>query len=220
MSAAVLSFRLCDRGLDCGGCLLDRALRNEAAAPPAPVAGPVPADLFYHPGHTWVRPLADGRLEVGVDDLARRVTGVPHEVRIPPAGTGVIADRPAFTVRSEAGEAVFVAPFSGVVSEVGADLARDPPLLATANYGAGFVYRAVPEDPARALTALLAGPQARNHLAREEIRLRELIEVAATAGPGSIALADGGRLDDRALAAVPRDRAAKILALLLGAHPA
>jgi glycine cleavage system H lipoate-binding protein len=220
MSAGVLAFRLCDRGLDCTDCLLDRALRNEAAAAPARATGPHPTDLFYHPGHTWVRPLPDGRLEVGIDDLARRLAGVVREVRGPSAGTGVLADRPAFTVVSDTGEAVFVAPFTGVVSEVGAAVLRDPRLLALANYGEGFVYRAVPEDPARALTALLSGAEARTHLAHEEIRVRELIEVAAASGRAGLTLADGGLLSEHSLAALPREKAAIILTLLLGAKPA
>jgi glycine cleavage system H lipoate-binding protein len=215
MNAGVLSYRLCDRGLDCGDCPLDQALRNAPAhrdRAPAPAGSRLPRGLFFHPGHTWVRLLADGHFEVGIDDLARRLVGEPSKVEAPAAGEHLLADAPAFAVTGDPGRVAFTAPFDGTVTETNPALAADPHGLEDMPYDAGWILRARADDPSAALAALRSGDEAARWMTAEEARVKELVEVAA----GTATLADGGRLDRSLLAALPRDAAERVLVRVLG----
>ena len=57
-----------------------------------------PLDRFYHRGHTWAHPEADGTVTIGLDDLGRRLMGVPDAVRLPAPGTRIQTNGTAFHV--------------------------------------------------------------------------------------------------------------------------
>jgi len=219
MTAGVLTFRLCDRGLRCSDCPLDWALRN-TPRPPAGASDAAddrpcchfPDDLFYHPGHTWVRVLPRGVLAVGLDDFGRRLLGGVRAVRRPDPDARLDYGAPAFTAVLEDGAVNLLAPFAGTVTVVNDALAARPELLAEQPYDDGWVFRAVPANPTRALTELLSGRAAGWWARRDEARLRELAEVARSAtGTGE---PPEGEPDP--LAGVPRAAAERIRSKLLG----
>lgn len=228
MTAGLLGYRLCDRELDCANCPLDRALRNlpePGADRPERTSGPVaggvavPDDLFFHPGHTWVRVRPGGELEVGLDDLARRLLAPVLGVRLPGRGEPLAADRPAFTVRTRGGETPVAAPFEGVVTRVNARLEREPGLVSRAPFADGWILRAIPENPARALAGLVEGREAERWAEAESMLVRDLLDVAMAdreAGPVGATLPDGGALADSLLTGVAPEAAKRILARVLG----
>ena len=222
MTAGMLGYRLCDREFDCARCPLDRALRNlpepdrTAAEKTVPVAGgtEVPDDLFYHPGHTWVRVRPGGELEVGVDDPGRRLLDPVLGLRLPRRGTAVAAGRAAFTVSGTSGDVPVGAPFEGIVTRINPDLEADPARLTRDPYGDGWVYRAIPENPARALAGLREGREAEEWAESEARLVRDLLDVATAshepAGVGPTLL-DGGILADELLRGVAPEAARRIL---------
>jgi glycine cleavage system H protein len=189
MTGGVLSFRLCDRSLECGDCPLDLALRN--APMPATVPAetepeaefPVPERIFLHPAHLWVRLRPGGEMEVGVDDLARRLLSPVREVRLPEEGDEITAALPAVTVGTDHGLVALPAPFDGVVVRANPALAGNPELLSESPYEKGWLFRGVSPDPMAALAGLLRGEGAASYVACEAGRARDLLDVALANDP-------------------------------------
>lgn len=183
--------RVCERGFACGGCREHRAFaaaRNTSL--PAAAENPgfaLPSDRYYHRGHTWARPEADGTVLVGVDDLGARLLGPAADTVLPAPGARLEAHGLLARVRSQAREARLLSPVDGTVVEV-------------QGTGARFTVRVDP-GPLLDLRHLLTGDEARVWAVREMERLQ-----AACGGPAGVALADGGELVEDVSAAVPAER--------------
>lgn len=106
----------------------------------------VPRTLFFHPGHTWARLDGDGRVTVGIDDLARTLVGNLSTVELPTVGTTVNAGEPAFAIGQGPRRVAFAAPVSGTVVDTNAALGMDPVRLRWRPYKEGWVVRLAPGD--------------------------------------------------------------------------
>ena len=220
MLAGVLNFRLCDRDLACADCPLEHALRNtsrvpadlprERAARTTPGGCLIPEDRFFHPGHTWVRLLPGGEFEVGIDDFGRRVAGEAARVELPRTGELLTAGDASVEIAGRGWRIRLQAPFSGEVTGANGALEDEPALIRTAPYGAGYLYRARPGDPARALEGLIPSAAAPAFMGGQEFLLRALVDVALARTGQSITLNDGGLLSDDLLAGVPPVKADRI----------
>lgn len=113
--------RVCDNAFDCGACATHPKLQQHEPLPAREdVLGlPVPLDRYYHRGHTWVQPEADGTVLVGLDELATRVVGEPDRVDLPATGARVEANSPAIRLRKSQTGVSVLTPVSGVVVETG-----------------------------------------------------------------------------------------------------
>ncbi|MCC6587780.1 MAG: hypothetical protein IT168_13885 [Bryobacterales bacterium] len=192
--------RICPLGFDCRECatharliaanelrwvpgdLLDEAGHEM----PEPAGLSIPADRFYHRGHTWVQPQDDGTVLVGLDDLARRLVGRPTSLKLPAPGTQLVANLPAWTIRRNNSEVRIPAPIDGEV----VDTAADQPWTLR-------LKPALPLDTRH----LLRGREVRAWFANELQRL----EMAASGTEGAVALADGGLLVEDLTEALPAD---------------
>ena len=58
-----------------------------------------PEDRLYHRGHTWVKPVEDGNVLVGLDSLAEHLIGAPDSVRLPEPGQEIDANQTAWRMR-------------------------------------------------------------------------------------------------------------------------
>lgn len=113
--------RTCERGFECGACDMHAKLPAPA---PARTDGDVfgleyPADRYYHRGHTWVKPEADGTVTIGLDDIGRRLTGEPDALVMPEPGTRLTANGTGWRMRKGQADARILAPLDGEVIETG-----------------------------------------------------------------------------------------------------
>jgi hypothetical protein len=190
--------RLCEKGFDCRGCREHRDFVAARQATGTPVPAPprfgfeVPADRYYHRGHTWARPQADGTVLVGVDEIGARLVGPAGEVELPATGTTVHANGPLARVVSRGRAARLLSPVDGTVVGVRHD-------------GVRFTLRIDP-GPVLDVRHLLSGEEARVWALRELERLQ-----AACGGPTGAALADGGELVEDVGAEVPAERLDSLL---------
>jgi glycine cleavage system H protein len=115
---------------------------------------PIPADRHYTPDHEWVQPNADGTVTVGITDHAQHALGDLVFVDMPEAGRSLAAHEACAVVESVKAASDVYSPLAGVVTEANAALAATPESINTDPYGAGWLFRLRPADPA-ALTALL-----------------------------------------------------------------
>jgi glycine cleavage system H lipoate-binding protein len=162
------------------GVTLVRALARSVRRLATEGAPPLPRELFglslpegpaYFRNHTWARRRGDGTVEVGFDDLARRVLGAGG-VSLPAVGDVVGAEGAGLTLPG--GLAVRV-PVAGRVVAVG-------------GAGDGWLLRVAPEE------ASAAAPLPEDGLAtwiRGEIEKLQMLLTPEGALPS---LADGGTL--------------------------
>jgi glycine cleavage system H protein len=154
-------------------------------------------DALYAPGHAWLA--ATWRdLRVGLDDLARRIVGVPEAVTLPAPGARLRAGEPAVILRRGPRVAVLPAPVAGTVTAANDALLRQPALLAREPYGRGWLYRIRP-DLGRA-PALPTGEEAHVWLRSEAARFEHALERElgyAAADGGHPPLPAEAALDDR-----------------------
>jgi len=183
--------RECPNGFDCRGCQVHAKLVERK---PAPVQTEAEEDLFgmsfpldrlYHRGHTWARRLPDGTVEVGLDDLGRRLLGAPDALDLPVPGTQICANGTAFRARKRGAEVRVLSPVDGEVVETGGP---DRP----------WYLRVRPANVV--FTHLLHGAEVRPWLMREMERL----QLALTAEEAAPALADGGVPVEDIAAAYPK----------------
>jgi Glycine cleavage H-protein len=174
--------RTCDNAFDCRSCAVHAQLiaRNDGSADGGTVPGSVggfelPSDRWYHRGHTWVRPADDGVVDVGLDDLARRLLGVPDAVELPAEGCRLRVGGPAWRMFKRGVTARVLSPVDGtVVGQGGAD--------------SGFYLKVRLDGAAPDTRHLLRGAEAGAWLLREAERLQLAL---VPEGIGA-ALADGG----------------------------
>ncbi|HGY09974.1 MAG TPA: glycine cleavage system protein GcvH [Oceanithermus profundus] len=125
----------------------------------------VPADRKYTRSHEWAKQ-EDGRVVVGISDFAQESLGDVVFVETPEVGREVQAGEAVAVVESVKTASDIYAPVSGKVVEVNEALADEPELVNGDPYGAGWIFKLEPSDPAE-MGALL-GPDDYTKVIEEE----------------------------------------------------
>lgn len=176
--------RTCHSEFDCRECTAHPrftgcyAPQLEAASAGESLYGlSMPLDRYYHRGHTWVKPEANGDLTIGLDDLGRRMLGSPDAVELPAVGSEIIAQGTGWTMKKGKASLRVLAPIDGVVVEQGSP-------------ASGWYLRVRPKDGTANVTHLLRGSEVKPWTLREIERL----EIALSSDGLGMSLADGGEL--------------------------
>ncbi|MCB9647113.1 MAG: hypothetical protein H6730_11035 [Deltaproteobacteria bacterium] len=174
------------------------ALRRRISAPDPltlpPELRPVPEGLALDPRHVWLESMGKHAVRVGVDAFYPATLGRPDVVRTLDLGAPVWRGAVIATLARGDREMGVHAPFDGHVVAVNPALAQTPGLVAEAPYTEGWLYRIEPLTSARPMLGARTGRTAREWLAREGQRLKELlVKVSLPSDPalGATAL-DGG----------------------------
>ncbi|MBL6750942.1 MAG: glycine cleavage system protein GcvH [Nevskia sp.] len=114
----------------------------------------VPADLKYLKSHEWVKPLPDGEMLVGITDYAQQSLGDLVFVEVPKVGRKLAAGEACAVVESVKAASDVYSPLSGEVTGANPALADAPETLNSDPYGAGWLWKLKPSNPAE-LGALL-----------------------------------------------------------------
>lgn len=120
----------------------------------------VPERLFYHPGHAWLSPDADGFVTVGMDDFAQQLVGPLGALSLPTPGTPIARGSGAWTLNVDGRDVPMLAPVSGVVTEVNAKAAATPTLVNDDPYGLGWLLKVRPASGGKPTDDLLTGDAA------------------------------------------------------------
>ncbi len=116
----------------------------------------IPADLKYAKSHEWVKPLADGTVEMGISDHAQSALGDLVFVEVPSVGRTLAAGEACAVVESVKAASDVYSPIAGTVTAVNAELASAPELINQDPYGGGWMIRMKPADPGAADALLSA----------------------------------------------------------------
>jgi glycine cleavage system H protein len=105
-----------------------------------------PADLLYHAEHDWARIEGD-IATLGITWHAQDALGEIVFFEPPSPGTEIVQDEPYTEVESVKAVSDVIAPLSGEIVEVNADLVDSPEALNEDPYGAGWIVRIRITDP-------------------------------------------------------------------------
>lgn len=149
MDAGVLTYRLCDRDLDCENCPLDLALHGAsspcAARWPGAIAPPraqpsFPDDRIYFRGHTWLRPAGvEDRFRFGLDGFAGLLVSPPRRIRAHVSSGPVRCGQTICTIHVEEGALAVGAPMDAQVLTWNDPLFEEPQRLAADPCGRGWL---------------------------------------------------------------------------------
>ena len=153
----------------------------------------VPGGTYLAPGHTWVRPAADGPLFVGADRLSLHALGGVDHVQLVEPGTTVRAGQPIATLGRGQRLVRLYSPVDGVVESVNHNAERDPGRLQADPYQTGWLYEIRTQGLAAALRRMFIAEEATAWMRREIGRLRDVISsLRAPQAEAAPALFDGG----------------------------
>ncbi|MDR3416129.1 MAG: glycine cleavage system protein GcvH [Nevskia sp.] len=108
----------------------------------------VPAELKYAKSHEWVKPLPDGSVLVGITDYAQQSLGDLVFVEVPKTGRKLAAGEACAVVESVKAASDVYAPLAGEVTDANPKLADAPETLNADPYGAGWLWKLKPANPA------------------------------------------------------------------------
>lgn len=108
----------------------------------------IPADLKYTEEHEYIRTTDDGTVEVGITDYAQGELGDVVYVELPSVGTKLGKHDVFGTIEAVKAVSELFSPIAGEVTAVNAQLDGEPALVNTDPYGAGWMIRIRPDNPA------------------------------------------------------------------------
>ena len=106
------------------------------------------ADLKFAKTHEWIRPEAGGLATVGISAYAVEALTDLVFMQLPAVGKRVKAGDSIGEIESVKAVSDIYAPVSGEIVEVNAPLAGSLETLGKDPYGAGWIVRIRPDDPA------------------------------------------------------------------------
>ena len=173
------------------------AAKRDSAVPrlqPALVGGfEVPANLRYHPGHTWALSESPHLVRVGVDDFASKLTGKMERITLPQRGQWIRQGQKMCTIHRDGCEVDMVSPIEGSVSDINEAVVRNPKLALRDPYGEGWLLTVQAPDAKTSFRNLLGGAMARWWTEESASRLQRHMPVAMA---GAMAQDGGVAMDD------------------------
>lgn len=109
----------------------------------------IPSDLKYTQTHEWLRLEGDTGI-MGITDFAQGELGDIVFVELPQVGAKVEKGKPLGTVEAVKAVSDLMAPVSGEVVEVNAQLEKTPDLVNKDCYGQGWMVKIKLSDPGEA----------------------------------------------------------------------
>lgn len=208
MSAELLSYKLCDRDLDCEHCPLDAALRGPtwqasrrtSLLSVSEVTKSFPDDRLFSPGHSWVHlhnPCDERVVRFGLDAFAATIIGQCCKVTGPDVGLEKGPGEDLCEIDVGLGVLTVSAPVGASVVAKNKRLESDPSQLVTDPFGDGWIADLQVHEPSQ-LVSLSGARRAREQTRMDLRRFRRRVALqllADTEGIGPC-LPDGGELAD------------------------
>jgi glycine cleavage system H protein len=107
----------------------------------------IPDDLRYTKSHEWVRPVANGAVEIGISEHAQSALGDLVFVEVPEVGRSLSAGEACAVVESVKAASDVYSPVGGKVVAGNTALAAKPELVNQDPYGAGWLFRVQADSP-------------------------------------------------------------------------
>ena len=116
----------------------------------------IPADLSYTEEHEYVRKAADGTVEIGITDYAQGELGDVVYIELPKVGSRFGKHDVFGTIEAVKAVSELFSPIAGEVVAVNERLDKEPALVNTDPYGAGWMIKVKPDNAADVATLMRA----------------------------------------------------------------
>ena len=123
----------------------------------------IPNDLQYTEEHEYVRKAKDGTAEIGITDYAQGELGDVVYIELPKVGTKFGKHDVFGTIEAVKAVSELFAPIAGEVVAINGRLDKEPALVNTDPYGAGWMIKVKPSNPSD-LDALLGSAAYTKHI--------------------------------------------------------
>jgi glycine cleavage system H lipoate-binding protein len=161
--------------------------------PPVVAGFEVPANLRYHPGHTWALSESPSLVRVGMDDFASKLAGKLERITLPQRGQWIRQGQKMCTLQRDGHEVEMVSPIEGTVSNINQEVEKDPKLALRDPYGDGWLLTVQSPDAKTSFRNLLGGALARWWTEESATRLQRRMPAMAL---GALAQDGGTALED------------------------
>ena len=123
----------------------------------------VPGDLNYTEEHEYVRKGKDGNVEIGITDYAQGELGDVVYIELPKVGTKFNKHDVFGTIEAVKAVSELFSPISGEVVAINERLDKEPALVNSDPYGAGWMIRVKPTNQSE-IAALLGADAYTKHI--------------------------------------------------------
>jgi glycine cleavage system H protein len=123
----------------------------------------IPNDLKYTEEHEYVRKGNDATAEIGITDYAQGELGDIVYIELPKVGTKFGKHDVFGTIEAVKAVSELFAPIAGEVVAINERLDKEPALVNTDPYGAGWMIKVKPSNPSE-LDALLGSDAYAKHI--------------------------------------------------------
>jgi glycine cleavage system H protein len=123
----------------------------------------IPSDLKYTEEHEYVRKVTDGTAEIGITDYAQGELGDIVYIELPKVGTKFGKHDVFGTIEAVKAVSELFAPIAGEVIAINERLDKEPALVNTDPYGAGWMIKVRPTN-ASELDALIGADAYKTHV--------------------------------------------------------
>ena len=124
----------------------------------------IPNDLQYTEEHEYVRKGSDGTAEIGITDYAQGELGDVVYIELPKVGTKFNKHDVFGTIEAVKAVSELFSPIAGEVVAINDRLDKEPALVNTDPYGAGWMIKVKPSNPSE-IEGLLKADAYSKHLA-------------------------------------------------------
>ncbi|MEO7822934.1 MAG: glycine cleavage system protein GcvH [Gemmatimonadaceae bacterium] len=107
----------------------------------------IPADLSYTEEHEYVRKAKDGTVEIGITDYAQGELGDVVYIELPKVGSKFAKHDVFGTIEAVKAVSELFSPIAGEVVAINERLDKEPALVNSDPYGAGWMIKVRPDDP-------------------------------------------------------------------------
>ena len=123
----------------------------------------VPNDLRYTEEHEYVRKAKDGSAEIEITDYAQGELGDIVYIELPKVGTKFGKHDVFGTIEAVKAVSELFAPIAGEIIAINDRLDKEPALVNTDPYGAGWMIKVKPTNPSD-LDALIGSDAYKKHI--------------------------------------------------------
>ena len=140
----------------------------------------IPGGVFIAPGHCWASLEPDGKVNVGIDDFAKKIIGKVDSIDLPNLGMQAKKGQLLFTVEQGIHSIPFNAPITGRVESVNKALLDDLDRLDVNAYGKNYFCIIDGEKLDEELSDLKIGQSAVDYFNDEIAKLYEYVKKSVT----------------------------------------
>jgi glycine cleavage system H lipoate-binding protein len=98
-------------------------------------------NVYYHQGHSWVKPESNGLVSVGIDDFAQKLIGIPDRVNLPKVGSKIIQGEKGLNFQFNSKCIDMLSPVDGDIVEINENVLKNPELIGQDPYHKGWLFK-------------------------------------------------------------------------------